>query len=348
MCNPKVYVGTYKKYNEGSIAGGWISLAECENYGQFLSKCKDLHKNERDPEFMIQDSEGFPDGLDCMEWINESDFNDVKSAMKEEDKPSLTIVDYSEKAFAVIGNTRECKDELKRLGGRFNGKLSCGAGWIFSNKARQAVEAFLDGGAVTMTEKQDNDKCLLDEYMKEWAKVWNNKGMLDFERKKFSSAIRLENGGILYFEKPTIENKFCWHDEGPQYEEYKKLHSDEELLKAYFKAENLRTYDRALKGLQKLENWEGEYYGLTWYIQRENYSGQTEPLNLFRYHAFRECDVNEHPSMYEGAEKMTETDRKAIVKALQHERDKFEKRLDAYLKRYGISKLHTWTYWADA
>lgn len=349
MCNPRVYVGTYAKYNNGSIAGGWISLAECENYGQFLAKCKSLHKNESNPEFMIQDCEGFPDGLGCMEWLSEDEFNDVKAAMKEEEseKPNVSIVQYSEKSFVVKGDTRPIKDDLKQLGGLWFKKEY---GWLFSNKKREAVETYLAGGAVTKTEKADksNDKELLEEYMKEWEKVWKDKGMLDYERKRFSSAIRLENGGILYFEKPSINNKFCFHDEGEQYEHYKKLSSDEELMKSYFKAENLSEYDRAIKGLAKLENWEGDYYGLTWYIQRESYCSQTEPLNLFHYRAFREYDVTNNPSMYEGAEKMTETDRKAIVKALKHERDKFEKRLDAYLKRYGISKLHTWTYWADA
>lgn len=29
-------------------------------------------------------------------------------------------------------------------------------------------------------------------------------------------------------------------------------------------------------------------------------------------------------------------------------RKAFRKRLDTYLKRYGVSKLHTWSYWADA
>lgn len=55
----------------------------------------------------------------------------------------LQIVEYSEKAFAVIGNTKEYKDDLKKLGGRFNARLSCGAGWIFSNKQREAVEAII-------------------------------------------------------------------------------------------------------------------------------------------------------------------------------------------------------------
>lgn len=52
----KIYVGTYYKYNCGSIAGAWIDL---ENLSQdeFYSKCKELHKEETDPEFMYQDFE---------------------------------------------------------------------------------------------------------------------------------------------------------------------------------------------------------------------------------------------------------------------------------------------------
>ena len=57
----------------------------------------------------------------------------------------LQIVNYSEKAIAVIGDTREAKDELKNAGGRFNSRLSCGAGWIFSKKALDAVNAIVAG-----------------------------------------------------------------------------------------------------------------------------------------------------------------------------------------------------------
>lgn len=46
----------------------------------------------------------------------------------------LQLVDYSKKAVAIIGNTREYLEKLKELGGRFNGKLKCGAGWVFSKK----------------------------------------------------------------------------------------------------------------------------------------------------------------------------------------------------------------------
>lgn len=50
----------------------------------------------------------------------------------------VQIIDYSEKAIAVVGETRAIKETLKTLGGRFNSHLSCGAGWIFS-KAKEAT-----------------------------------------------------------------------------------------------------------------------------------------------------------------------------------------------------------------
>lgn len=43
----------------------------------------------------------------------------------------IQFVDYSPKAFAVVGDTKPIKDKLKELGGSFNFRLTCGAGWIF-------------------------------------------------------------------------------------------------------------------------------------------------------------------------------------------------------------------------
>lgn len=50
----------------------------------------------------------------------------------------VQIIDYSEKAIALVGETRAIKETLKTLGGRFNAHLTCGAGWIFS-KAKEAT-----------------------------------------------------------------------------------------------------------------------------------------------------------------------------------------------------------------
>lgn len=55
----------------------------------------------------------------------------------------VQIIDYSEKAIAVIGDTKPIKDTLKALGGRFNFRLSCGAGWIFPKTKLEEIKKAL-------------------------------------------------------------------------------------------------------------------------------------------------------------------------------------------------------------
>lgn len=134
---PKAYIGTYAKYNNGSLYGAWMDLTKYANYDDFLSACHKLHKDESDPEFMCQDTECMPDGISFPESFSRKDFEDVITAYKEsleeisESSNDIRIVDYSEKAIAVYGDTKSIKDKLKSLGGRFNPRLREGTGWIF-------------------------------------------------------------------------------------------------------------------------------------------------------------------------------------------------------------------------
>lgn len=57
----------------------------------------------------------------------------------------INIIDYSEKAIAVIGDTKPIKDKLKELGGRFNFRLTCGPGWIFPKTKLEDIKAALKG-----------------------------------------------------------------------------------------------------------------------------------------------------------------------------------------------------------
>lgn len=85
---------------------------------------------------------------DMINWLARSiDWQEV--APKQEEKQSAVcgdfeIVDYSDKSFAVVGDTKSIKDDLKRLGGRFNFRLSCGAGWIFPKTKMDDVKALLN------------------------------------------------------------------------------------------------------------------------------------------------------------------------------------------------------------
>ena len=69
--SPRVYVGTYAKYNNGSIAGAWLDLEDYSDRDEFLAACAELHKDESDPEFMFQGFEGFPRAFYCESEVSE-------------------------------------------------------------------------------------------------------------------------------------------------------------------------------------------------------------------------------------------------------------------------------------
>lgn len=70
----KVYIGTYKKYNEGDLKGSWFNLADYSDKDEFIEACLEFHKDEEDPELMMQD-------VDCPDWmcqfISENEVQDV-------------------------------------------------------------------------------------------------------------------------------------------------------------------------------------------------------------------------------------------------------------------------------
>lgn len=72
---------------------------------------------------------------------------DAASVVERVKAERLEIVDYSEKAIAIFGDTKAIKEQLKELGGRFNPALNYNgekrAGWIFSKKQADKVRELL-------------------------------------------------------------------------------------------------------------------------------------------------------------------------------------------------------------
>ncbi len=60
---PKIYVGTYAKYNAGNLFGKWIDLEDMSDRQTFYEACQELHEDEVDPELMFQDWEDIPDNF---------------------------------------------------------------------------------------------------------------------------------------------------------------------------------------------------------------------------------------------------------------------------------------------
>jgi antirestriction protein len=69
-----IYVGTYAKYNDGSIFGKWLKLSDYADRNEFYEACAELHSDEEDPEYMFQDYEHIPKGLIGESWLSENAF----------------------------------------------------------------------------------------------------------------------------------------------------------------------------------------------------------------------------------------------------------------------------------
>ena len=88
MTAPRIYVGTYAKYNNGSIQGEWLDLDDYNDKDDFIEACLELHDDEEDPELMFQDWENIPDAFisessidpDFWEYMNSDHDEGAKAA----------------------------------------------------------------------------------------------------------------------------------------------------------------------------------------------------------------------------------------------------------------------------
>lgn len=82
---PAIYCGTYKKYNEGSLFGAWLDLRTFDSYEEFMDVCHQLHADEKDPEFMFQDYQCFPEYWYSESCMGEEVFNKIIAFIHLED-----------------------------------------------------------------------------------------------------------------------------------------------------------------------------------------------------------------------------------------------------------------------
>ncbi len=79
LSEARIYVGTYAKYNEGSIFGKWMDLSDYSDSEEFYDACRELHSDEEDPELMFQDWENIPSALIGESWISDNIFEVINA-----------------------------------------------------------------------------------------------------------------------------------------------------------------------------------------------------------------------------------------------------------------------------
>lgn len=82
---PSLYVGTYGKYNAGSIFGAWLDLTMFDSYDEFIEVCQKLHADEEDPELMFQDYSCIPHCLYSESCMSEKQFEHLLEYVQMDD-----------------------------------------------------------------------------------------------------------------------------------------------------------------------------------------------------------------------------------------------------------------------
>ena len=175
------------------------------------------------------------------------------------------------------------------------------------------------------------------------AEVWKgDQKMTDYCVKKTAYIVELENGDIIALEKPSIETRFCFGYSDSRYdtEDYDRANNMADYAsksQEYFVEENLKGINEMI---EQLENTESSMivYCLRVPYTRQSDGSKLKCINSFYWH-------NEEAKKYP---ELVGEDRQRVIDGYKIVKADFEKRLKTYLKRYGMSKVETWSYWQDA
>ena len=175
------------------------------------------------------------------------------------------------------------------------------------------------------------------------AEVWKgDKKMVDYCVKKAGCIVELVNGDIVAIEKPSIKKDFCFGYSDSRYdtEDYDRANNMAEHARKsteYFLEQNMKDINETIDSLEGKGSYRWEWRVAIPYYGQPKDSKLKSILCVDCY----ESRGKEYP-LLEGEDLQRVIEGYKVVKA------DFEKRLNTYLKRYGLSKVNSWSYWQDA
>lgn len=198
-----------------------------------------------------------------------------------------------------------------------------------------------------------NQKELKEKYMNIIkTEVWqNDEHMQEYARKECEYVVELSNGNIIDIDKPRIEKNFCFGMgmyatyTQEEFEAAEELADNARKNVDYFISENMKQITDKIYYLKEALENKREVYTFV------HYSGQPADSELVTYNCVRICDNPEFApyrwSNLQAVRKLSDDDIQRIIDGLEEVAKKFMKRLNTYLKKYGLEKLNVWTYCRD-
>lgn len=269
-----------------------------------------------------------------------------------------TNAEYNSVEISFDGKPAEAvRDALKSLKFRWHSQKKIWYGYADEEAARAAIE-----GKPFEAEKPAAKAPTIDKEMlrREFSKAWDSPKMIDYCTNKVAAVAVLPGGEIITVDKQSIKTRFCFGESGYDYDEAQNAAAHARTSENYFKAQNMEHFNEWLKDLDEARTMSGNYV-LT--IGTKHYTGQAEDCKLAFVEFVRlsevidacggSCCLEELPGKeltIRGCARRVATPEEIdlITEAYKTAAAQHEKKVDAYLKRYGTSKVNAWTYWRDA
>lgn len=178
-----------------------------------------------------------------------------------------------------------------------------------------------------------------EHFMKEYLERMALRGLSGekwekYFREKVAWLVKLSDGTLFEIEKPSIETHFCFGERGYDYDDAVHAACEARTNEDLFRIRNLRAINDKIAELENgpdpgCKMWVNVVYGVSADYVNHGDEWHMELVN---------CKTHE----------LTKEDRDAIRAGYEIVKEAFEKRINTYLKRYGLSKVRSWTYWVDA
>ena len=192
--------------------------------------------------------------------------------------------------------------------------------------------------------------------------------MVDFCVKAAAAAVVMPHGELIVIEKKHIENRFCFGESGYDYDDALRMAQHARTSVDHFIRENMEHYNSIIERLtESLQEVNGEEcYGHNADMVIIHLKPQYDRCPESRLHSWNfarmsdvidacggSCHIQDLPGKEltirsELCRIATAFEIETLIEAYKIVAAAHEKKIAAYLKRYGLSKVRAWTYWLDA
>lgn len=196
----------------------------------------------------------------------------------------------------------------------------------------------------------------------EEVKVWGaDSRMVDFCVNEAAEMIELPSGGIITVDKQKIETHFCFGESGYDYEDAQRAAAHARTSEEHFIRENMRYFAEWLKTINEQYQLFAEpcvMPDVALLLRAHPKNNRLLLLETMWWHEVLDAlggsaRLSELPgtSIERFGNKYrfpTRDELDAIKAAYEQAAEEHKKKVERYLKRYGLNKVHAWTYWLDA